>query len=47
MAAFAAEPERHAQFIAYDEGRSAIDLAEASLRTDYVNGTETSPVAFR
>lgn len=26
--------------------REAIGLAEASLRSDYVNGTESSPVAF-
>jgi aminoglycoside 6'-N-acetyltransferase I len=48
MAAFLAQPERFAQFVAYDESRPRrpIGLAEASIRTDYVNGTETSPVGF-
>jgi aminoglycoside 6'-N-acetyltransferase I len=45
MAAFVAQPARYAQFVAYDEG-SPVGLAEAALRSDYVNGTETSPVAF-
>jgi aminoglycoside 6'-N-acetyltransferase I len=45
MAAFVAEPRRYAQFIAYD-GAQAVGLAEAAVRHDYVNGAETSPVAF-
>jgi aminoglycoside 6'-N-acetyltransferase I len=32
--------------IALDDGGRAIGMAEASLRRDYVNGTETSPVGF-
>ena len=45
MAAFLAQPQRYVQFVAYDAGK-AVGLAEAAVRTDYVNGTETSPVAF-
>ena len=36
---------RYADFLA-DAGGSAVGLAEAELRTDYVNGTTTRPVAF-
>jgi aminoglycoside 6'-N-acetyltransferase I len=46
MAAFLAQPARFAQFIEYDGAGAAIGLVEVSIRTDYVNGTETSPVAF-
>ncbi len=46
MAAFIAEPARFAQFIARDEVGAAVGFAEASVRHDYVNGTESSPVAF-
>jgi aminoglycoside 6'-N-acetyltransferase I len=46
MAAFIAAPRRYGQFIAYSPRGEAIGLAEVALRTDYVNGTETSPVAF-
>lgn len=46
MAGFLAEPERFAQFIARDEQGKASGFVEASIRHDYVNGTETSPVAF-
>jgi aminoglycoside 6'-N-acetyltransferase I len=46
MAAFSAEPQRYLQLIAYGSDRGAIGLAEAALRTDHVNGTSTSPVAF-
>ena len=41
-----AEPKRFVQFVAYSENGSPVGLAEASLRSDYVNGTESSPVAF-
>lgn len=37
---------RYVNFIAYSRSREAIGLAEASIRSDYVNGTESSPVAF-
>ena len=46
MKQFCANPSRYAQFIAYDDHAGAIGLAEASLRTDYVNGATSSPVAF-
>lgn len=46
MASFVGDPRRYGQFVAYSPSREAIGLAEASLRTDYVNGTESSPVAF-
>ena len=46
MAAFLAEPDKFAQFIARDQQGKAWGFVEASIRTDYVNGTESSPVAF-
>ena len=46
MTSFIADPRRYGQFVAYSPSREALGLAEASLRTDYVNGTESSPVAF-
>ncbi|NUB09430.1 GNAT family N-acetyltransferase [Azospirillum sp. Vi22] len=39
-------PDRAVAFIVRDEGGVAVGFAEASLRRDYVNGCETSPVAF-
>jgi len=46
MAQFLAQPERFVQFVAYAQLGEPIGLVEATIRTDYVNGTETSPVAF-
>lgn len=46
MASFVAEPERYAQFVARTSAGSAVGFAEASVRSDYVNGTSSSPVAF-
>jgi aminoglycoside 6'-N-acetyltransferase I len=46
MSSFIADFGRYAQFLAYGSSGEAIGLAEASLRTDYVNGTSSSPVAF-
>ena len=46
MRSFLLDPGRYAQFVAYGEGGEAVGFAEAALRTDYVNGTRTSPVAF-
>ena len=46
MAAFCREPERFAQFVAYDESGRPAGFAEAAIRRDYVNGTNASPVAF-
>jgi aminoglycoside 6'-N-acetyltransferase I len=46
MAEHIASPQRFADFITYSPGGAAVGLAEAELRTDYVNGTTTRPVAF-
>lgn len=46
MAGFVAAPDRYGQFMATADDGTPIGLAEVSLRHDYVNGTETSPVAF-
>lgn len=46
MARSLAEPTRFAQFLASSPAGEAIGLAEASVRAEYVNGTEGSPVAF-
>jgi aminoglycoside 6'-N-acetyltransferase I len=46
MSSFIAKPERFAQFVAYANTREPVGLVEASIRTDYVNGTSSSPVAF-
>ncbi len=40
------QPDRLAAFLCFSPAGNAIGLAEASVRSDYVNGTETSPVAF-
>lgn len=40
-----AHPERFIAFLAVED-RAAIGFAEGSLRSDYVNGCETSPVTF-
>ena len=46
MASFLSSPERYAQFVAYCGLGEAVGLVEASVRADYVNGAESSPVAF-
>ncbi len=46
MSSFIANPARYAQFVAYSDSGEAVGFIEASVRTDYVNGAETSPVAF-
>ena len=46
MARIAEDPFRFGQFVARDETGARLGFAEVSLRTDYVNGTESSPVAF-
>jgi aminoglycoside 6'-N-acetyltransferase I len=46
MMSFVAEPNRFAQFMAIDSSGSPVGLAEASLRRDYVNGADTSPVGY-
>lgn len=46
MRSFLLDPGKYAQFVAYDEDGRAAGFAEAALRTDYVNGTDSLPVAF-
>lgn len=46
MASFFVAPDRYAQFMAYTETGLAAGFVEAAKRFDYVNGTNTSPVAF-
>ncbi|RKE84040.1 aminoglycoside 6'-N-acetyltransferase I [Rhizobium sp. AG855] len=46
IAAALAKPDRLVAFLCIGPGGEALGLAEASLRSDYVNGCETTPVAF-
>lgn len=46
MAIALAQPERFLQLMMYDAQRQPIGFIEGSIRADYVNGTETSPVGF-
>ena len=46
MATFLAQPERFAQYVAYAGQGTPAGFIEVALRRDYVNGTESSPVAF-
>jgi len=46
MAEHVARPERFGDFVAYSPSGDALGLAEAELRTDYVNGTTSRPVVF-
>ncbi|MFJ2687402.1 aminoglycoside 6'-N-acetyltransferase [Pseudomonas sp. NPDC087342] len=39
-------PERYLVLIFINEESNALGFAEASIRTDYVNGSNSSPVAF-
>lgn len=41
-----AEPHRFAQFRAVSDAGLTLGFAEASLRTDHVNGTDSSPVGY-
>lgn len=41
-----AQPERYAQFVAYSDLGEPQGLIEIALRSDYVNGTDSSPVGF-
>lgn len=45
-AASLAGADRTVAFLARDAGAAVVGFAEASVRRDYVNGCETSPVAF-
>lgn len=40
------DPQRYINLLAYTADGHPVGLAEASLRRDYVNGTEHSPVVF-
>ncbi len=46
MAISLSQPERFLQLMMYDERHEPVGFIEASIRTDYVNGTESSPVGF-
>jgi aminoglycoside 6'-N-acetyltransferase I len=46
MAIALAQPERFIQLMMYDDKSTPIGFIEGSIRGDYVNGTETSPVGF-
>lgn len=46
MEGLVAMPERGVAFLVRSEGREAMGLAEVSVRYEYVNGTESSPVGF-
>lgn len=46
MDGFLRRPDRYAQFVAYADDGGAAGFAEAALRTDHVNGTDSSPVVF-
>ncbi|WP_026354673.1 aminoglycoside 6'-N-acetyltransferase [Massilia niastensis] len=46
MRAFCAQPERYAQFLACSADNAPQGFVEIALRSDYVNGTASSPVAF-
>jgi aminoglycoside 6'-N-acetyltransferase I len=46
MAILLAQPERFLQLMIYDAQRQPLGFIEGSIRSDYVNGTESSPVGF-
>jgi aminoglycoside 6'-N-acetyltransferase I len=46
MAISLSQPERYVQLVIYDEQRQPLGFIEGSIRSDYVNGTESSPVGF-
>jgi aminoglycoside 6'-N-acetyltransferase I len=46
MQAFCDEPRRYGNFIACSAGGEPQGFVEVALRSDHVNGTESSPVAF-
>ena len=46
MSAFCKAPERFAQYLFLSSRGEPQGFAEVSLRTDYVNGTRSSPVAY-
>lgn len=46
MQELCAQPDRYAQFVAYSSLGEPQGLVEVALRSDYVNGTDSSPVGF-
>ena len=46
MSAQCASPEHYVAFVAHASPGSSVGFVEAAVRADYVNGTESSPVAF-
>jgi len=46
MQELCAQAHRYAQFVAYSDTEEPQGLVEVALRSDYVNGTESSPVGF-
>jgi aminoglycoside 6'-N-acetyltransferase I len=46
MEAWCANPARYAVFLASTQSGHVIGFAEAAIRKEYVNGTDTSPVGF-
>ena len=46
IAAWLGAPDRFAAFIARDAAGAALGFAEAAVRHEHVNGSESSPVAF-
>jgi len=46
MAAFVSAPDRYGQFMVRSDDGRPLGLAEVSVRTDHVNGTESNRVAF-
>lgn len=46
MRELCAQPGRYAQFVAYSSLGEPQGLVEVALRSDYVNGTASSPVGF-
>jgi aminoglycoside 6'-N-acetyltransferase I len=46
MASLLAARRRFAQFVEYGDGDVPLGFIEVAVRTDYVNGADSSPVAF-
>ncbi len=46
LRALLADPQRHGAFLSLDNDGALLGFAEVALRTDYVPGMRTSPVAF-
>lgn len=46
MTATCLKPNQLAAYVAKDEAESPVGFVEVALRTDYVNGTSSSPVGF-